>query len=528
RPDAFAELAALSAALGGAITIAGRNYGSRKMVMILSVTAVVPISLGLMLKGDIFNIVLGLLIFPFMFITSKIADLVRTVLFTAIEQSKRSTKLAHQFDRALNTMPDGLIMFDHTRHVVVANTQTAEALGFASPETMTGRTLLSLLLRAVAAGLLDYKEARYIEAQLARALQEKRDRKILVGFSDGRHFELSARGGSDELAVVTFEDITTRVAAEQKIQHMARYDLLTGLPNRGYFNELVLQAMETGTQNRCCAVIIFDLDDFKTINDTLGHPVGDGLIDALGKRLSALITPGTFVCRFGGDEFMLYLDDLSDEAELTTWLDAMLEDLDQTVDVSGHRIRCQMSAGAVVGTPAKDNLNDMVTRADLALYRAKELGKNGWHLFEASLDKALRERQLMRAELREALAGSGLHVVYQPIVSLQTMRIDSCEALCRWQSDVLGTVPPALFIPLAEEMGVISEITAFVLNAACQECCAWPNELSVSVNLSAWDFADGDLVNVVKSALERTGLASHRLELEITETAVLQDKGATA
>ena len=173
------------------------------------------------------------------------------------------------------------------------------------------------------------------------------------------------------------------------------------------------------------------------------------------------------------------------------------------------------------------DVDAMIVKADLALYKAKELGKNDWRLFEAAMDAAFRSRQLMKADLRAAIEANALRVVYQPIVAMDTMRIASCEALCRWDHRDLGPISPAVFIPLAEEMGIISEISTFVLEAACAECVRWPTQISVSVNLSAKDFRNRDVIDKVRQALASSGLAPHRLEIEVTETALLDDKSQT-
>src|SRR5690606_29486772 len=169
----------------------------------------------------------------------------------------------------------------------------------------------------------------------------------------------------------------------------------------------------------------------------------------------------------------------------------------------------------------------MIVKADLALYKAKEQGKNRWRLFESTMDAEFRSRLMLKADLRSAVEARALRVVYQPIVSMETMRIESCEALCRWDHPELGPISPAVFIPLAEEIGVIADISTFVLEQACTECSKWPEHISVSVNLSAKDFHSRDVVGKVGSALEAAGLASHRLEVEVTETALLDDKSST-
>jgi diguanylate cyclase (GGDEF)-like protein len=497
------------------------------MVSVQAITVVLPIAVGLMLKGDVSNFVLGLYVVPFIFIITRMASHVRTVLFNAISQRRISVSLAQRFNRALNTMSHGLVMLGPDGKVIVANAEAAHLMSLQSPDALLGRSIHSLLLRGVAGGMLMPKDCRYVEAQLTRALREGRDRKVLVSFSNGQYYEFSAREGDQELGVITFEDVTTRVEAEEKIRTMARYDSLTGLINRAYFHELVCEAMAGGDGKRLCAISVIDLDDFKSVNDTLGHPVGDGLIYAVAERLEAFSSESIHVSRFGGDEFMLYFDRIEDESHLSTLMDGIFVGLQGEVDVAGHVLRIQASAGAVVSRVEGTDVDEMIVKADLALYKAKELGKNGWRIFEAAMDAAFRNRQLMKADLRSAVEARGLRVVYQPIVAMETMRIASCEALCRWDHPEFGPVSPAVFIPLAEEIGIIADISAFVLEAACLECAKWPEPTTVSVNLSAKDFRNSDVVDKVRAALAMSSLAPERLEVEVTETALLDDKAAT-
>lgn len=526
--DSFSETAAVCIALATAMGISGRNYGSPRMVIILIITLTCPMALGFILRGDFYHVTLGLLSAPFLLAIHRYSDTIRDVLFTAISAEKRASKIAERFNRALNTMSHGLVMLSPDGRVVVANAEAAHLMSLKTPDALLGRSVHSLLMRGVAGNMLTPKDCRYVEAQLTRALREGRDRKVLVGFSNGQHYEFSAREGSQELGVITFEDVTARVAAEDKIRFMARFDSLTGLANRAYFNETVSECMAAGDQDRFCGLAAFDLDDFKSVNDTLGHPIGDGLIYAVAERLSLFLGPGIKISRFGGDEFMVYFDRVENEADLGAQLDDMFAGLQGEIDVAGHSLRIQASAGTVLSRVAGSNVDEMIVKADLALYQAKALGKNAWRMFEASMDEAFRNKQILKADLRTAVEGRTLRVVYQPIVAMDTMRIASCEALCRWDHPELGPISPAMFIPLAEEMGIVSEISDFMLRAACAECAKWPDQTSVSVNLSAKDFRNRDVVQKVRDALSQSGLASHRLEIEVTETALLDDKSATS
>ena len=525
--DPYAEIGAISVTLGSIVTVVGRNYGSPRMVMIFAVTFVAPIALALILRLDMPHVVLGLLIIPFIFIIKGSADTVRQVLFSAVVGHKNARQLAHRFDRALNTMPHGLIMLDPAGRVVVANAEAAHLMAIGSPDALVGRSLRSILRRGVAAGLLSADACTHAVRQLTRSLRDDSDRKLMVSLSNGRHFELSTREGHDDLGVITFEDVSQRVQAEEKIRTMARFDSLTGLANRAYFHETVSDAMAGGDSGRVCALAVFDLDDFKNVNDTLGHPIGDGLIYAVGERLARFGGEGTRISRFGGDEFMVYFDDVADAEAMARKMDEIFAALEGEVDVVGHSLRIQASAGVVLGRVKDTSVDAMIVKADLALYKAKETGKNNWQLFEVALDAAFRNRQMMKADLRNAVRCGGLRIVFQPIVSAGSMMIASCEALCRWDHPELGPISPGTFIPLAEEMGIISDISTFVLDQACQECAQWPEGIFVSVNLSAKDFRDPGVVVKVADALARSGLAANRLEVEVTETALLDDKSQT-
>ncbi|MEO4000500.1 EAL domain-containing protein [Mesorhizobium sp. CAU 1732] len=525
--DYFGEIASVCVTLASATSIAGRNYGSPRMVMLFIMTMTWPISLAFILRGDVFHVILGCMSIPFFFAIRRFAENVREVLFAALSEQKKANRLAQRFDKALNTMTSGLIMLSPAGRVVVANAEAADLMRVSDPDRLLGRTLRGLLMRGVAGGMLSDKDSRYAETQLTRALREGKDRKVLLRLSNGRYFEFSAREGYDELGVITFDEVTARIEAEERIRFMARYDSLTGLANRAFFHELITEHVSSGDQNRSVGLVVFDLDDFKSINDTLGHPVGDGLIFAVAERLGRYASEDVKVSRFGGDEFMIFFNDVSEGDTFSTILDGIFSSLCGDVDVAGHSLRIQASAGAVISPAKTADVDAMIVRADLALYKAKENGKNGWRLFEATMDQAFRNRQVMKADLRHAVETRSLRVVYQPIVSMETMRIASCEALCRWDHPELGPISPAVFIPLAEEMGIISDISTFMLNAATLECTRWPNPISVSVNLSAKDFRNDDVLAKVRNALDASGLAPHRLEIEVTETALLDDRSQT-
>lgn len=526
-PDQFGELGSLALVLSALATVVGRNYGSSRVVLAFTISMLFPMGAAFLLRGELSYAVLALLMAPFGMIVVRSAADVRKLLVSAVMERKKADRLAQQFDRALNTMSHGLIMLDQDGQVVVANDRAAEHMGFRFSEQMIGRTLDALLLRGVAGALLRREDFAIVRRQLRDALNAGHGTKVLVSLQDGRYIEFTAREGKEELAVLTFEEVTLRVTSEEKIRHMARYDSLTGLPNRAYFQEMVREFITAGDQGRLCGLAIIDLDDFKSINDTLGHPVGDSLIYVVAERLFAHISDEIKIGRFGGDEFMLYIDQVRDIDDFAARFTVIFEEIRSQVEITGHLLSVEASAGVVVFPAADGDLNELTVRADLALYAAKDAGKSTWRFFEEHMDAAFRTKQTMKSDLRAAIKEKNLHVMYQPIIDMATLRVSAYEALCRWKHPQLGPVSPGIFIPLAEEMGLISEISCMVLTTACKECARWPEHISVSVNLSAKDFHGSSVVDIVAAALAGSGLAPHRLELEVTETALLDDREST-
>lgn len=524
-PSPFAEIAAVSMAIASLVTVATRNYGSKRMVRILSFSFIGPAAIAFLLRGDIAYALLGFMILPMLFITISTAGSVRRVLFDAIIGEKRADLIAQRFDRALNTMPQGLLMLDAKGVVVVANTEAAQLAGLASPATLSKRTFPSLMGRVVAAGLLGKEQCREVTQRLINALHEGFDLKLVLALTDGRSFEFSTREGDNNLGVVMFEDVTHRERAARRIITMARVDSLTGLTNRSHFHELIEERLNTGHPDRKCALVVFDLDDFKAINDSLGNPAGDQLIREIGQRLVPFASDSIIVGRLGSDEFVVYLDDVKDQEALSLFVDGLRLRLSDEVDIANNRLTVPVSGGAVLMNAREASVDVMNVRADLALQDAKTRGKDGWSLFEDTMEQSFRLRQVLKVDLRAAIKANKLRVVYQPILSMDTLKVASCEALCRWDHPDLGQISPAVFIPLAEETGIISEITAFVLEKACTDCARWPDPIGVSVNLSAKDFVP-TVVDNVGRALASAGLAPGRLEIEVTETSLLNDKSA--
>lgn len=335
---------------------------------------------------------------------------------------------------------------------------------------------------------------------------------------DGRFVDAILKPLSTGGYVLTFDDVTAYVRDAE----LAQKDALTGLQNRASLHErlqeMLARAKRTGST---VAVICLDLDRFKAVNDTLGHPVGDALLRKVSERLVSAVREGDVIARLGGDEFaILQADTIQPQAAQT--LAARLVDLiGRTYLVDGHMLNIGTSVGVALSPSDASEADELMKRADLALYRAKADGRGTFRFFEASMDARMKERRSLELDLRQALAMKEFTLAYQPQVDLVSDTIVGFEALLRWVHPIRGSVPPAEFIPLTEEIGIITAIGEWVLRTACREAAGWARPVSIAVNLSPVQFRSPKLVETVLSALTRSGLDPNRLELEITEGALL-------
>ncbi|MBL6457159.1 EAL domain-containing protein [Belnapia sp. T6] len=321
-------------------------------------------------------------------------------------------------------------------------------------------------------------------------------------------------------------DVTEQRAAEERIAHLALHDPLTDLANRRLFRQRLQQALAGLGQGERLALHCLDLDHFKGINDTLGHPIGDALLRQTALRLRGCLRQGDFIARIGGDEFAIIQaapSDAETAAELAGRVAAALE---EPYDIEGHHIAAGTSIGIALSGEAGQTPDDLVRNADIALYRAKADGRGTFRFFERAMDEAVQRRQALKTALRAALERGELALQFQPLVALDSDAVTCCEALMRWRHPELGPVSPAEFIPIAEETGAIIRIGEWALRTACRAATTWPASVRVAVNLSPVQFRNPGLVQAVRRALAEAGLAPGRLELEITESVLLRDDEA--
>ncbi len=344
--------------------------------------------------------------------------------------------------------------------------------------------------------------------------------------SDGQAFTVTHQP-MEEGWLTTYEDITERRVAEARISHLAHHDALTGLPNRVLFREALEHALAFARRGQSLALLCIDLDQFKAVNDTLGHPIGDGLLQAVAQRLRDGLRETDTVARLGGDEFAIIQTAIRSPIDTTGLAGRVIELMETPFDIDGHQIVIGTSVGIAFAPEDGVDADQLLKCADLALYRAKLDGRGMYRLFQADMDAAMQARRVLELDLRLALAAGQLEVFYQPQIDVRARRVTGFEALLRWRHPTKGLVPPDRFIPLAEETGMIVPIGAWVLRQACMAASAWPDAMRVAVNLSPVQFKSRNLVAMVEAALEESGLQPSRLELEITETVMLQDTDAT-
>jgi diguanylate cyclase (GGDEF)-like protein len=431
-----------------------------------------------------------------------------------------------RFDTALSNMSQGLLLFDSSGRLMMSNQRYCEMYGLGSDLVKPGCTVGDLLEFRRQQGTFSGDSRTYLE-NLQSALAQGKTFEARAELPDGRTISILNHPMASGGWVATHEDITERRCAEAKIAYMARHDALTDLPNRVMFQERLEEAFARSARGEELAVLCLDIDHFKGVNDTLGHPVGDLLLKQAAARLRECVRDTETAARLGGDEFAVVQIGASQPTSATALAARLIEVISAPYEIDGNEIVVGMSIGIAIAPGDGADPHQLLKNADLALYRAKADGRGVYRLFEPGMDTRMQARRALELDLRRALTAGEFELFYQPLIDIRTQDVNGFEALIRWRHPERGLIPPIEFIPLAEETGLIVPLGEWILRQACREASAWPSDISVAVNLSPLQFKNKNLAAAVVSALASSGLSPSRLELEITESVLLQDDAST-
>ncbi|MCC8970670.1 EAL domain-containing protein [Bradyrhizobium sp. Cham227] len=426
---------------------------------------------------------------------------------------------------AVNNIPQGLVLYDASARVIICNRPYIEMFGLSPDVAKPGCTMHRLIAHRQETGSFDGDVDDFCDAIIGNVKLGRATRQLTQA-PGGRAIEIVNKPLPEGGWVATIQDVTERTRTENKIAHMAHYDALTDLPNRVLFRERLERSLKAIRPDQQLAVMYIDIDEFKAVNDALGHQIGDELLKAVADRLRGCVGDTDVAARLGGDEFAVIQTAVRDQTETMQLLAAIYQAIRRPIDCSGHLITTDASIGIAVAPADGLDIDQLLRNADLALYGAKSDGRRTYRFFETGMDARAKARRSLELELRQAIADGSFELHYQPLLHLEEGQVSCCEALVRWRHPERGTISPADFIPIAEDTGLINDLGHWVLNTACREAMNWPEHVHVAVNVSPIQFKSQTLALNVAAALAATGLAPSRLELEITEAVLIRDDEA--
>ncbi len=468
----------------------------------------------------------------FLIVAAGLAMLVITVmLYLVVRKLSHQHRLSEQrlrlekqrLDTAVNNMTQGLLLFASSQRLIICNQRYIDMYGLSAKVVKPGATFREVIAHRKATGSF----VGDVDLYCSRVLRDIGLRQTMtIQTPDGRSIQVVNEPLADGGWVATHEDITERSRAEQRITHLAHYDALTDLPNRALFHERLKAELANIAPGGRLAVHYIDIDEFKSVNDSLGHLIGDELLKSVAASLSRCVEASDFVARLGGDEFAIVQTAVRSTAEVTDLVERVFDAIREPFECLGHQLSTDASIGIALAPEHGVDLDQILKNADLAMYAAKSAGRRTYRFFEAAMDAQVKARRRLELDLRQAIADQALEVYYQPCVSLADNTITGCEALVRWRHPERGMISPAEFIPIAEETGLINQLGEWVLETACAEATKWPDDIRLAVNVSPVQFRSGTLALRIVAALAQSGLPASRLELEITEAVLIRDDDA--
>ncbi|WP_166302700.1 EAL domain-containing protein [Bradyrhizobium sp. 2S1] len=523
--DAAAHMLCVTTVVAYTSAGVGRTFGRPQIFHLHLLMSIGPLIAALMYVGGPYHIALALLSLVFFSAIRHLTTSLQRIYVNAWIAKEREAALAGQFDTALNNMPHGLCMFSADGRLAVMNHRFIEMMQLSDDFVQRGASATDICNACVLSGSISAAAAQ----QILYEIESSQRGDIVISDPDSAKnrsldwtFQPMAGGGT----VVLVEDITERKDAEARISHLARYDELTALPNRVNFRDEIGRLLTMQHGEHRSALLFVDLDQFKQVNDTLGHPCGDQLLCAVAERLREMLRPEDFVARFGGDEFVVFQQNIHSHEDAAALARRIVDRLSERYKIDNHLVEIGASVGIAMTAPGV-GADTLLKNADMALYRAKADGRGTFCFFRDEMAQTVEARRILELDLRKALANEEFELFYQPLINLKSGKVSTCEALLRWNHPARGTVSPVDIIPVAEDMGLIVDLGRWILRKACMECMKWPEAVSVAVNFSPQQFHQRDVLSEVRYALEVSGLPAHRLEIEITESSLLHNTELT-
>ena len=430
-----------------------------------------------------------------------------------------------RLDTAINNMTQGLLLYDSDARIVLCNQRYLEMYNLSPDVVKPGCHFRDLIAHRKETGSFLGNVDEFC-ASVLRNVAQKRATNSILETTDGRSIQIVNQPLANGGWVATQEDITERRRADQQITHLAHYDALTDLPNRALFSKRLEHELERTNGGEQLAVLYIDIDEFKSVNDSLGHPAGDELLKAVASRLRSCVRDTDFVARLGGDEFAIVQAGIKQRSDVEELVKRIYEAIREPYECLGHQVATDASVGIALAPDDGTDLDQLLKSADLAMYGAKADGRRTYRFFEPEMDARVKARRTLELDIRQAIADGAFDIHYQPIVNFGSNEIVGCEALLRWYHPVRGMISPAEFIPIAEETGLICQLGDWVLTTACAEAANWPSSIKLAVNVSPVQFRSHAFSLKVANALATTGLSANRLELEITEAVLIRDDEA--
>jgi len=519
--DAFILTLTFLVALTNALSVAIRNFAVRYGVGLQVAACMIPVAVGFGIRGGCFLVLAGLMGPLCQFIYSSAVRL-RNILLSEMAYRRRSDFIADQFNFAINNMSHGMGMVSAEMKILVSNGKFAEFLGLPATKRIENTNFKTLLRMGTRTGALSKEDGPRLLNALATSYAIEGETNLQIENSAGSAYDLTLKHNSKGGWVVVVQDVTEKRQAERVIHRMAHFDAVTNLRNRPAFEigltEALAAARISGDRTE---VLFLDLDDFKQVNDTLGHKIGDRVLAGAGARLSDMAGPSDLIARWGGDEFVILRRSVQGGVDAETFADQIIAELSRPGMIEGSQVAVGASIGIAVAVGGDVTSELLLQQADMALYEAKRGGRGRYRVYEEAMSASTLARRLLELDLHTALAAGAFDLEYQPIVNLETRAIVSFEALARWKHPTRGQVSPAIFVPILEDLNLMNQFGGWALQRACIDAAKWPRGVRIGVNVSTRQFETDNLYETVQHALQISGLDPHRLELEITETALL-------